>query len=79
MRRGCLRGKLWEGPRYYPHSRVSGPFVWLPKSMSRISKSITPEFQQALAETELRAYYRDDASVQPGNLQDVLLHETAVA
>ena len=28
---------------------------------------------------ELRAYYGDDARVQPGNLQEVLLHETAVA
>ena len=28
---------------------------------------------------ELRAYDGDDARVQPGNLQEVLLHETAVA
>ena len=28
---------------------------------------------------ELTAYYGDDASVQPGNLQEVMLHETAVA
>ena len=27
----------------------------------------------------LRAYYDDNASVQPGNLKDVLLHETAVS
>ena len=43
------------------------------------SGKITPEFQHALAEHDLRAYYGDNASVQPGNLQDVLLHETAVA
>lgn len=40
---------------------------------------ITPEFKAALAEHDLRAYYGDDASVQPGNLQEVMLHETAVA
>ena len=41
--------------------------------------TITPEFKAALAEHELTVYYGDDASVQPGNLQEVMLHETAVA
>ena len=40
---------------------------------------ITPEFKDALAEHGLRAYYGDNAAVQPGNLQEVLLHETSVA
>ena len=45
---------------------------------TRVGK-ITPEFKHAFAENELRAYYGDDASVQPGNLQDVLLHKAAVS
>lgn len=40
---------------------------------------ITPEFKDALAENNLKAYYGENASVQPGNMQDVLLHETAVS
>ena len=40
---------------------------------------ITPEYKAALQEHGLRAYYGDDASIQPGSLQEVLLHETAVA
>lgn len=41
--------------------------------------AITPEYKAALSEHGLRAYYPNNATVQPGNLQDVLLHETAVA
>ena len=40
---------------------------------------ITKEYKQALADNCLTAYNGDDASAQPGNLQEVLLHETAVA
>jgi len=40
---------------------------------------ITPEYKAALTEHGLEPYYGDDASIQPGNLQEVLLHETAVA
>ena len=40
---------------------------------------ITDEYLAALQETGLRAHQGDDASVQPGNLQDVVLHETAVS
>ena len=41
--------------------------------------AVTPEYKAALAAHSLRAYYPENASVQPGNLKDVLLHETAVA
>ena len=40
---------------------------------------ITTAYKEALSEHSLKAYYGDNASVQPGNLQEVLLHETAVA
>ena len=40
---------------------------------------ITPQFKSSLREHSLRAYYRDDASGQPGQLSEVLLHETAVS
>ena len=40
---------------------------------------ITDAFKAALAGNNLRTYYGDDASVQPGNLREGLLHETAVA
>ena len=43
------------------------------------SGRITEEFKAALRENSLRAYYGDDAAVVPGNLQEVLLHETAVS
>ncbi len=44
-------------------------------SFLRKSVRITPEYKEALAEHGPRAYYGDDASVQPGSLQEVLLHE----
>ena len=40
---------------------------------------ITAGFQQALRDHGLRAFMGDDASLQPGALQEVMLHETAVA
>ena len=40
---------------------------------------ITPQYNAALAEHSLQAYNGDDGSKQPGNLQEVLLHETAVS
>ena len=40
---------------------------------------ITPAFQTALAECHFKAFWRDDASVQPGHLQEIMLHETAVS
>ena len=36
-------------------------------------------FRQALRDHGLRAFMGDDASLQPGALQEVMLHETAVA
>ena len=40
---------------------------------------ITAEYKSALAAAGLKAFMKDDASVQPGKLSDLLLHETAVA
>ena len=40
---------------------------------------ITRLYKGALEEHGLKAYYGDDASIQPGNLQEIMLHETAVA
>ena len=40
---------------------------------------ITKDFKEALAQNSLEAYYPDNASAQPGNLQEVMLHETAVS
>ena len=40
---------------------------------------ITTGFRQALRDHGLRAFMGDDASLQPGALQEVMLHETAVA
>ena len=40
---------------------------------------ITPGYRAALQANGLRAFSNDDASVQPGQLQEVMLHETAVA
>lgn len=40
---------------------------------------ITDKFKDALRENELKTFFGDDASAQPGNLGDVLLHETAVS
>ena len=40
---------------------------------------ITPQYSTALHEHGLRAFFNRDASIQPGSLQEVMLHETAVA
>ena len=40
---------------------------------------ITRQYKAALAEHSLQAYNGDDGSKQPGKLQEVLLHETAVS
>ncbi len=41
--------------------------------------AITTEYKQALAENNLQTFMGDDASCQPGSMQDFLLHETAVS
>ena len=43
------------------------------------SGAITTEYKQALAENNLQTFMGDDASCQPGSMQDFLLHETAVS
>lgn len=40
---------------------------------------IVPAFKTALRDNGLRAFWGDDASAQPGNLQEMMLHETAVS
>ena len=40
---------------------------------------ITPEFKSALTAHGLKSFMQDDASVQPGQMGDLMLHETAVA
>jgi hypothetical protein len=40
---------------------------------------VTPEYKNALHNAGLRAFMGDDAAKQPGHLQEVLLHETAVS
>lgn len=40
---------------------------------------ITPEYKAALGDAGLTAYWGDDASAQPGNLQEMMLHETTVS
>ena len=41
--------------------------------------NIVPAFKAALRESNLRAFWGDDASAQPGNVQEMMLHETAVS
>ena len=43
------------------------------------SGAITPQYKQALVENNLQTFMGDDASSQPGSMQDFLLHETAVS
>ena len=38
-----------------------------------------PPPSQRMQENNLKTYYKDDAGQQPGNLQEVMLHETAVS
>ncbi len=40
---------------------------------------ITEDFKQALRTCGFKASWASDASVQPGHLEDALLHETAVS
>ena len=43
------------------------------------SGAITPAYSKALKEHGLRAFFRHDASIQPGQLQEIMLHDTAVS
>ena len=40
---------------------------------------ITPEYEKALREHDLTAFMGADGSQQPGDLKDLMLHETAIA
>ena len=41
--------------------------------------AITPEFKAALKTCKFKAFWGGDASAQPGHLQELMLHETAVS
>jgi len=43
------------------------------------SGAITESYRQALRAHGLKAFFGNDASIQPGQLQEVMLHETAVS
>ena len=43
------------------------------------SGAMTVEYRAALKRNRLRAFFATNASVQPGQLQEVMLHETAVS
>ena len=51
-----------------------GPGFWATNS-----GRITRGYKAMLQENGLKTYYKDDAGILPGNLQEVLLHETAVS
>ena len=40
---------------------------------------ITPEYERVLRQHGLRAFFDHSAATQPGSLQEIMLHETAVA
>ena len=41
--------------------------------------TITEKYRGALRQHGLQAFWANDASIQPGQLQEVMLHETAVS
>ena len=43
------------------------------------TRAITDQFKKALRDHDLRAFMGNDAAAQPGALQELMLHETAVA
>ena len=51
-----------------------GPGFWATNS-----GRIMGDFKAALQANNLKTYYKDDAGLQPGNLQEIMLHETAVS
>ena len=57
-----------------PRSRPSGRGFYAPAT-----GRITEAFKNALAEHDLDVILGDNAQAQPGNMQEVLLHETAVS
>ena len=43
------------------------------------SGAITDDYSESLKQHQLKAFFGADASQQPGELQELMLHETAVA
>ena len=41
--------------------------------------AVTNGYRDALKNHNLRSFFKDNAAVQPGELQEIMLHETAVA
>ena len=76
------RGGNRAGPEIAQHNGHSAP-QWASgprgRAGGRALGKITAEFKGALRGHALRTFMGDDAGKQPGSLQEVLLHETAVA
>ena len=56
--------------------------VWIDRGKgfySPCAGGITAEYKQALKDNRLKPAMGDDASIQPGSLQELMLHETSVA
>ena len=67
-----LRFPAASGPRVLFVDRGSGFF-------NAGTGAITNEFKTALQDHQLTAFMGDNAALQPGSLQEMMLHETAVA
>ena len=55
------------------------PFLGAQRRAENPIHSFSGQVKAALQENDLKTYYKDDAGMQPGNLQEVMLHETAVS
>ena len=66
--------------RFQGSDQPSTVFTDKGKGFYQLNNSlITPEYKAALGLHGFRAFAGEDASIQPGNLQEAMLHETAVA
>ena len=66
----------------FPNARTKPKCVFVDRGKGFYhpgSAKITREFAAALKECGFRAFWGDDARRQPGHMQEVLLHETAVS
>ena len=60
------------GPKYLFTDRGNGVY-------ESGTGAITTSYKAALKANKLKAFFGNDASIQPGCLQEVMLHETAMA
>ena len=74
---------LFSKRRFFQNSCQNKPeTLWTDRGKGFYQPSngcITGGFKQALREHKFKAIHGDDASAQPGRLQEVMLHETAVS